>query len=296
MASRLWKVNCSDEEFPGMWQRWLKHQCVGIGWPPMWGFHLTGKTKGKYGWSRARRLIPEIQPGDYVIASLRGHRVGRLGEVTGKAVEDKDWKPLVPPSRDYPDGQMGRRIFVRWDLNVGPDDREMVVTLPPGVRLSPGELRPTIAEVRSQTLRQIEQAMCDPQNWTPLVQFAYERALSEYISANPHRLEDGLLPHPNKKVRERIFADRKRLDVLLLDRNKCSVIVECKQNHPTVGDVIQLQHYLKRFWEEEKQRARGILVHGGARKLRSDVEQAANREPVVELVQYQVQVDFSASR
>ncbi len=54
-----------------------------------------------------------------IIMSLRGHRVGRLGEVTGKAIEDADWNPLVLRTKDDPDGEMGRRIFVRWDLTAG---------------------------------------------------------------------------------------------------------------------------------------------------------------------------------
>jgi hypothetical protein len=32
----------------------------------------------------------------------------------------------VPPSRKQNDGQMGRRIFLRWDLTTGPNDREML--------------------------------------------------------------------------------------------------------------------------------------------------------------------------
>jgi hypothetical protein len=54
-----------------------------------------------------------MQVGDWVLVALQGHRVGRLGQVTGKAIQDYKY-PLVQSSRDYPDGEMGRRIFVRW--------------------------------------------------------------------------------------------------------------------------------------------------------------------------------------
>jgi len=285
-----------EDSFPGMWPRWFKHQCAAVGWAGKWGFHLTGKTKGGHGWIRARRLIQEIESGDFVIVSLRGHRVGRIGEVTGKAIEDGDWDPLVPPSRERSDGEMGRRIFLRWDLTTGPDDREMVVALPETFRLTQGELRPTVAEVRSLTLTKLRRAMDDPANWVGLLsQFSYEKSLSDYIAAYPHRLEDGLLPHPDKKIRERVFKDRGRLDVLLLDRESLPVIVECKQHQPTVGDIGQLQRYIRRFGHEEKQKARGILVHGGARKLRAEMRRAARREPIIELVQFRVGVDFSLS-
>lgn len=288
-----------EERFPGMWQRWYKHQCVAVGWAGKWGFHLNGRRKrthGWGGWTRARQLIKAIQPGDYILVSLRGNRIGRLGQVTGKAIDDTDWDPLVPRSKKQPDGEMGRRIFVRWDLTAGPDDRELIVVLPPCSRLSLGELRPTVAEIRSRSLKDLRRAMSDSSNWSGLLQFSYERSMSEYISAYPHRLEDGLLPHPDKKVRERIFKDRKRTDVLLQDRNGVPVIVECKQYQPDKNNIIQLRHYMKRFRREEGQRVRGILVHGGARKLRREVRVIARKKPAVELVQYHVEVNFSASQ
>jgi RecB family endonuclease NucS len=87
--------------------------------------------------------------------------------------------------------------------------------------------------------------MNDPANWVRLRgSFSYEKALSDYIANYPSRLEDGLLPHPNSKIRERVFRDRTRLDVLLIDKANMPVIVECKQNAPTIPDVSQLRHYM----------------------------------------------------
>lgn len=301
MATRFWKINCMEDRYPGMWQRWFVNQCVAVGWAGIWGYRLTGEraavgTKVELaGWSRARGLINQMRPGDHVVVSLRGHRIGRIGEITGKAIGDKDWKPLVPRDKDNPDGGIGRRIFVRWDLETGPDDRKMVVALPESARLNSGQLRPTVAELPLHKLDALRRAMKDPSNWVSLSEFPYERALSDYIGAYPHLLEDGLLPHPNKKVRERVFRDRSRLDVLLEDRDGIAVIVECKRRQPSVENVRQLQRYLKRFSREEAQKARGILVHGGARKLRDEVRRAAREKPTVELVQFNVAVDFSRS-
>src|SRR5580658_9302739 len=134
-----------ENDYPGMWQRWFRNQCVAVGWHAEWGYPLSGDiTASEHGaaWSRARSAIKRIEIGDYVVVSLRGHRVGRLGEVTGKAIEDHQWDPLVPRTRQRPDGEMGRRILVRWDLTVGPDNRDEVVLLPEGCRFSSGELRP----------------------------------------------------------------------------------------------------------------------------------------------------------
>jgi len=74
------------------------------------------------------------------------------------------------------------------------------------------------------------------------------------------------------------------------------VIVECKQYHPTIENIEQLRHYLERLHKETKQRSRGILVHGGARKLRKEVRVEANKKPKVELIRYSVEVDFMSSK
>lgn len=169
-----------EDSYPGMWQRWFKYQCAAVGWAAEWGYKLRGRTKGGHGWTRARRLIAEeIKPGDHIIVSLRGHRIGRIGEVTKLAVEDKDWDPLVPRSKDNRVGEMGRRIFVRWELETGPDDRKQVIALPKNAQLTLGELRPTVAEVRSQTLASLRDAMKDESNWESLSEFPYETALSD---------------------------------------------------------------------------------------------------------------------
>lgn len=240
--------------------------------------------------------MKNIALGDEVIVALRNNQVGRLGVVTGKAIEDHEWNPLVPPTLRRKSGEMGRRILVRWDLMVGPDSRDMVVALPTRARLTTGELRRTIAEVRSRSSKKLIKAMNDPLNWVGLLtHFKYEQALSGYIAAYPHKLEDGLLPHPDKRVREKVFLDKTRSDVLLEDRNKIPVIVECKQSTPTVEHLDQLRRYMKHLRKETRSSVRGILVHGGARKLLADVAGAARKNPKIEIVQYSLDVDFARS-
>ncbi len=251
---------------------------------------------------RRPRLAPcasQSAPGsdsDDVIVALQGHRVGRVGQVTGSHVGDTQWDPLVPPSKSEPDGEMGRRILVRWDMTCGPESRDQVIHLPSEMRFTSGELRPTISEVRSRSLAELREAMNDRANWVGLLaSFAHERALSDFIAAYPHRLEDGLVPHPSDKLRERIFSDRTRLDVLLLDRHGQPVIVECKQNAPTVADLKQLRHYMKLLAAETTAAPRGVLVHGGALRLHADVANAASTSPPVELVRYHLDLDFARS-
>ena len=103
---RLWKITCQEDKYPGMWQRWFLHQCAAVGWHSKLGYKLEGKTKPGYGWIRARKSLLAIQMGDRIVVTLRGNRVGPIGEVTGKAISDSDWNPLVPRSTLYP--------MVRW--------------------------------------------------------------------------------------------------------------------------------------------------------------------------------------
>ena len=294
---KLWKIYSMEDEFPGLWQQWYRHQCVAVGFSPYLGQKLHGKTKDLGGWNAARARLLEIAVGHFVVVALKGNRIARLGQVTSIHIEDDQWDPLVPGSKENPKGEIGRRIQVRWDLACGPEDRDLVIALPPGARFNSGELRPTIAEIRSQTLDQLRASMNDPTNWVGLLaHFKYEKALSDYIAAYPHRLEDGLVPYPNSKVREKVFIDRTRLDVLLLDRKERPVIVECKQGAPTTDNLRQLRGYMKLLREETGQQVvRGILVHGGARKLRLEVLRDANIAPQVEIVQYHLRVDFAGS-
>lgn len=290
----LWKIACKEDIYPGMWHRWFKNQCVAVGWGSYWGCKLNGKTKGGRGWSTARNAIKDMKIGDLVVVALQGHRIGRLGEITGKLIEDSQWDPLVPPGPKIKYGEMGRRILVRWDLTTGPDDRDLVVQMPPGRTFTSGELRPTASRIYSRSIKEVRKIMNDPKNWVSLLgKFHYESALSDYIASYPYHLEDGLIPHPNARIRELVFKDKSRLDVLLMDPNEKPVIVECKQYAPSATDIKQLRHYVKQLEKETRQKARGILVHGGSRKLSSDVISEAQRKPKIEVVCYKLDVEFA---
>jgi Endonuclease NucS len=296
-----WKVFCMKNSYPGLWQRWFKNQCVAVGWCAKWGYTLRGKSKGEKGgekgWSEAKNALNKINNGDWILVQLAHNRVGRIGEVVRKQVGDNQWAPLVPPSREEPDGEMGRRILVRWDLTVGPSDAEMVVTLPPPSRLPMKVVRPTIRQLDPATFQLVRQAMKSEANWVSLLsQFEYERSHSDYIGTYPHRLEDGLQPYPSVKVREKVFSDRSRSDVLLIDQREKPVVVECKQGAPTLDHIGQLRHYMQQIQKETGKKTRGILVHGGARKLMEEVRQEIETDPQIEIVQYSLRVDFVACK
>jgi len=134
----------------------------------------------------------------------------------------------------------------------------------------------------------------DDANWEGLLPgFSEEKAISDYIASFPQRLESGLRPDPNSKVREKTYDNRTRSDVRLIDEQGTPVVVECKQTVPTLNHLKQVRGYMKKVQEEHGGRVRGILVHGGSRKLPEDVKRESKRRPIVDLIQYSVAVGFA---
>jgi hypothetical protein len=288
-----------EDDYPGLWQTWFLQQTVAIGWPTP-HFSLEGPTPDR-SWAAARAAASQVRVGDRIVVQLSNSRVGRIGTVTQVKIEDAHWNPTVPVDKKNPEGEMGRRIEVRWDLHVGPVSPSAVARLPVEARFKGRALRSTIVRLKEETAEKIVLALSDEANWTSVHSgFASERAISEYIDAFPHLLEDGLRPYPSVKTREFAFSDKRRSDVLLLDRQGRMVIVECKQNSPSEADVNQIRHYMTMARKEilgpkSKTPIRGVLVHGGSRKIPDAVMQLAMAQPHIELVRFAVSVDFASS-
>lgn len=298
MAITCWKVYCDEKESPGLWKRWFKAQCVAVGWAPNYGFRLEGKTKTGHGWPGVRRTLLSIELGDRILVQSPHNRVGRVGRVT-RALREDSWDPLVQPNEDLPYGEIGRRIEVRWDMDNGPEDSNTVVELPEEARLSPGHVRRTIQKIDAATFRRIASAIREEENWVTLgSQFVHERFLSDFIGTVPRHLEDGLQPYPWDKIREKVFADGTRSDVLLEDEKGKPVVVECKNGALSPSNVEQLVRYLKLARKEIGKKPRGILVYGGARKLSRNVREALrkNKKQPIEVMHYELNLRFSSGR
>ena len=134
--------NCMEDEYPDLWQTWFLQQTVAIGWPPP-HYSLEGHTDDG-GWQAARAAASHVQIGDRIIVQLSNSRVGRIGTVTRITLADADWSPTVPVDQEHPEGEMGRRIDVRWDLHVGPVSPPAVALLPVAARFKGRTLRSTI--------------------------------------------------------------------------------------------------------------------------------------------------------
>lgn len=289
---KCWKVYCMEGDYPGLWRRWLREQCVAVGWCAKWNYPLNGHTSSR-AWARTRTMLKEIAVGDFIVVHLQGNRVGRIGEVVRKEIDDGQWEPTVPPTKEEPDGEQGRRVLVRW-TGEGPLDPELVVQLDEGTGFDGWLARAPISRLEVEQFNAIRAVVADDTNWCRYsAGFSYERSLSDYVASYPHRLEDGLQPYPNAKLREHVFVDGSRADVLLMDSKGNPVVVECKQGTATAANIKQLRGYMKRVAEQtSKPVVRGILVHGGARRLADDVVAEANEEPKVVVLRYRVDVDF----
>lgn len=296
---RLWKVFCMEDKYPGLWRRFFLNQVVAVGFPALRGnrygrvWRLDGRSP-EARWSRVRKCLKQIQPMDRIVVQLKDHRVARIGEVVRLQVGDDEWKPLVPKSKELSIGEMGRRICVRWELADAPLDFDTVIRLPEKARFSPGQIRPIICRVTEAKFRRIEEAIRDEANRVPLLphRFRMESAISDYIGTYPHRLEEGLLPYIPLKRREHSFIDKTRPDVLLGDRNGNPVVVECKQGTPSLKDLRQLRRYMRKARQVTGNKARGILVHGGADLLPTEVRADSRRKPSVEIIRYKYTVEF----
>lgn len=296
--TRYWKINCMEDKYPGLWHTWFREQVAAVGWGP--GDFGLDKPTTDTAWQLARGCLKRVNPGDRVVVQLKNWRVGRVGTVLAVKIRDDEWNPSVPP-QEGDEGEMGRRLEVRWDMSTGPLAPQFAVHLPPEAHPNMRVWRPTIAELSKNAFDLIQKAVADEENWTSIVPgFAKERSMSEFISVAPHVLEDGLRPYPSAAARELVFPDKSRLDVLLLDRHNTIVIVECKQGYPTHGDITQLRGYMcnaaqLRTGLQVGRDIRGILVHGGARKLTDEIRNESIRPPRVELVTFSISVGFAPS-
>lgn len=282
-----------EKDHPGLWQLWFKHQCVTVGYSVETGFRIEGGKK-RHDWIVARNALEEIRSKDLIIASLPGCRIGRIGRVLEKKYSDEDWNPLIPGDAERKEGYMGRRILVHWEMERAPDSPDLIVQLPAGVNMGRG----TLTQVKHHSIQWFRETIANPTNWVGMVgRFGYEKALSDYIAHYPHRLKDGLQVYPNQKIREKVFDDDSRADVLLIDADRKPVIVECKQDSPKERDIKQLRCYIKNLKKETGELAKGILVHGGARTVDKKVWRVAKtpRQVEVEIFQYKLDVDFLPS-
>jgi hypothetical protein len=166
----LWKITCMEDDNPGLWKLWLKCQCVTVGYAPdTWErCKMEGGTTRWPDWNKAKKALKEIEIGDFIVATLPGRRIGRLGQVVEKQlVKDGEdwWQPLVVPSPDNETGGMGRRILVRWDLEHGPDSLDQVVQLPEDFGIG---WRGTLNRIWDKSVEEFREVMANPANWVGL--------------------------------------------------------------------------------------------------------------------------------
>ena len=104
----LWKITCMENEYPGLWYLWFKNQCVTDGHSPYDGekkcFLNRGNRNGERDWSVTRNALKKINPEDVIVVALPGRRIGRIGKVLDKKIEDEEWDALVPGDSEWKRG------------------------------------------------------------------------------------------------------------------------------------------------------------------------------------------------
>lgn len=298
MARNYWKIICTEDEYPGLWNTWFKERVVAVGWSRLWGFKVErGAGKKDHTWSRVRACLGRMKRGDRIVVQLPGNHVARVGHVVStRGIADEVWNPTVPRvpgsrKRLERDGEMGRRIAVRWS-RVGPTDPDLITVLPDEAQLSVPVRMAPLVRLKPEAYKRIRAAMQANDNWVRVVpEFKHESALSDYIAVNPTRLGSGMRAFPAKSVREHVFRNGKRSDVLLVDRSDYLVVVECKQGPAEVAHLRQLHGYMRRARELRRGKVRGILVHGGPRRIARGVREAAKRLGITTF-QHSLAIDF----
>ena len=292
MAQNFWKVTCDEKRYPGIWRKWFQEQCVAVGW--------ASPSEPS---TQVNNCLKSVHPGDQIVVQLVGgqfpHRVGRIGTVVEKRVRDDQWDETVAPSKRQPSGEHGRRILVRWDLTLGPEAYNEVVSLPPNARFPLYMLQQPIFELDRGLFIGIRKALIDRNNWGSMFSyFRNEGALSDHIAEFPYRLEPDLKQYPDAgKIREKALRDGKRLDVLLLDAKSNPVVVECKRGDAVPEHIDQLLGYISSIRKlTRKSLVRGMLVHGGARSLSRDVRRKLRGRRFIRVFQYSLNLDFSESK
>lgn len=293
-----WRVFCDEKEWPGLWRFWLETECVAVGWPPPdFKYRFDDSGKGDRSWSTVRNYLRTIEPGDQIVAHLEGSRVGRIGEVVRKCVSDDEWDPLVPRSGVFPEGEQGRRIFVRWNSECGPKIPWWVSKLPPGKRFPAGPTRAALSRIDAATFKEMQAEASNPLNNVALP--SHESPAKEYIAAllgaDPTLIGEGLRRWPSTKVAERVLGKGSRANILLMEKNGAPVVVECIDRIPEADDVRRVHRCLELARKETSIKARGILVHDGVAQLRPETVRELKKGPAVELASCSMSIDFRHS-
>ena len=73
----MWKINCMEDDYPGIWRLWFKKQCVTDGHSPEKRCLLMG-GKRRRDWIVTRNALQKIRPGDLILVALPDRRIARI--------------------------------------------------------------------------------------------------------------------------------------------------------------------------------------------------------------------------
>jgi len=124
-------------------------------------------------------------------------------------------------------------------------------------------------------------------------EFVYEKDLQNFLAENMSIIEPGLKLYgdeENVKSGLEYPADKKRIDILALDKNDNFVVIELKVSkgyEKVVGQLLWYKNWIKRNMAENGQNIRGIII---CKEITDDLLLACDGLGDIELFEYDLYV------
>jgi hypothetical protein len=124
-------------------------------------------------------------------------------------------------------------------------------------------------------------------------EFVYEKDLQNFLAKNMSIIEPGLRLYEdeeNDKSGLEYPADKKRIDILALDKNDNFVVIELKVSkgyEKVVGQLLWYKNWIKRNMAENGQNIRGIII---CKEITDDLLLACDGLNDIELFEYELHI------
>ncbi len=248
-------------------------------------------------------LAKEIEKGDYVIAYLKNKTIGGIGKVVKpvfEAQKSETWEKQV----DY---EFSTRIKVKWKYV---DSRGWRFAEEPKNFLGIQNLRTaTIHEMTPTHFKNVELWLQRQVRKKNLKQDITLKSVSVMVNASDlaireQALRDFIANHVKEIFNDKwdLFVDEegiegieyklksKYIDLILVDENDMTNIIEIKVVHANESVVLQLQEYIELYEEMFGDKAKGILI---APSIGTLAEELIRNDKKLRYMQFNPHLEFT---